>query len=177
MRQSIARNWSNVLFRQKMTLNYIPPYCPWYNPVEYAFSNIKRVFRRQRLISDDFDRDVHYCHATSVFTTVISSCRNGQRRGVIWVSLKNSCLCVDQLCYRAGVRRDLKGWVSVVVPHQHGNEMDPEPPPPWRIGKQKTVWVEYDLIRPYLLPGVEPATAGQASVISVGDFVARGSGR
>jgi transposase/transposase-like protein len=45
---------------KKMTLNYIPPYCPWYNPVEYAFSNIKRVFRRQRLISDDFDRDVHY---------------------------------------------------------------------------------------------------------------------
>jgi hypothetical protein len=21
-----------------MTLNYLPPYCPWYNPAEYAFS-------------------------------------------------------------------------------------------------------------------------------------------
>lgn len=42
------------------TLNYIPPYCPWYNPAEYAFSKIKSVYRRARLTSEDFDADVRY---------------------------------------------------------------------------------------------------------------------
>ena len=31
------------------TLMYTPPYCPWFNPVEFAFSKIKNAYRRARL--------------------------------------------------------------------------------------------------------------------------------
>ena len=30
-------------------LSYIPPYSPWYNPVEFAFSVIKQNYRKLRL--------------------------------------------------------------------------------------------------------------------------------
>ena len=55
-----AKLFREFCVQHEMTLNYLPPYCPWYNPAEYAFSNIKRVFRTRRLTSDDFDGDVKY---------------------------------------------------------------------------------------------------------------------
>ena len=44
-------------------LRYIPPYCPWYNPVEFCFSEIKRLYRPMRLVlpSTDFVDDVRTC--------------------------------------------------------------------------------------------------------------------
>lgn len=33
---------------QNQTLVYTPPYCPWFNPVEHVFSNVKSNFRRRR---------------------------------------------------------------------------------------------------------------------------------
>lgn len=34
---------------RNQTLKYTPPYCPWFNPVEFAFSKIKNAYRRARL--------------------------------------------------------------------------------------------------------------------------------
>jgi len=44
-------------------LRFIPPYCPWYNPVEFCFSEIKRAYRPIRLNdpSSDFVEDVRAC--------------------------------------------------------------------------------------------------------------------
>lgn len=42
---------------------YIPPYSPWYNPVEFAFSWIKRRFRRNRacaILPSTLESDVKY---------------------------------------------------------------------------------------------------------------------
>jgi transposase len=33
----------DVAMRKHLTLNFIPPYSPWHNPVEYAFSSIKAL--------------------------------------------------------------------------------------------------------------------------------------
>lgn len=46
-----------------MELRYIPPYCPWYNPVEFCFSEIKRAYRPIRLCSpsDNYIEDIEYC--------------------------------------------------------------------------------------------------------------------
>lgn len=75
-----AKVVKEVCSQRGLTLNYIPPYCPWYNPAEYAFSHIKSVFRRERLTSNDFERDVRFavsnvpcmsrsfCHAESLWT-------------------------------------------------------------------------------------------------------------
>jgi transposase len=35
--------------RKHMELRFIPPYCPWYNPAEFCFSEIKRAYRPMRL--------------------------------------------------------------------------------------------------------------------------------
>lgn len=41
------------------TLMYTPPYCPWFNPVEFAFSKTKNAYRRARLEGrEDFVLDV-----------------------------------------------------------------------------------------------------------------------
>ena len=44
-------------------LRLIPPYCPWYNPVEFCFSEIKRQYRPVRLLTPaaDFVDDVLSC--------------------------------------------------------------------------------------------------------------------
>ena len=40
---------------RRQTLCYTPPYCPWFNPVEFAFSVSKAAYRRARLNgSEDF---------------------------------------------------------------------------------------------------------------------------
>lgn len=40
-------------------LVFTPPYCPWFNPVEYAFSVTKQAYRMSRLRSDyGFEADV-----------------------------------------------------------------------------------------------------------------------
>ena len=44
-------------------LLFTPPYCPWYNPVEFAFSEIKAAYRPMRLGTTDFVEDVHACVA------------------------------------------------------------------------------------------------------------------
>ena len=36
---------------KNIELRLIPPYCPWYNPVEFCFSEIKRMYKPVRLIS------------------------------------------------------------------------------------------------------------------------------
>ena len=30
---------------------YTPPYCPWFNPVEFCFSDIKQAYRKMRVHS------------------------------------------------------------------------------------------------------------------------------
>lgn len=40
-----------VLGRKRMELRLTPPYCPWYNPVEFCFSEIKRRYRPVRLLT------------------------------------------------------------------------------------------------------------------------------
>ena len=44
-------------------LRYIPPYCPWYNPVEFCFSEIKRAYRPLRLSSPaaNYVEDIEAC--------------------------------------------------------------------------------------------------------------------
>lgn len=39
-------------------VHFTPPYCPWYNPVEYNFSTIKAAFRRLRVTGTDFLTDI-----------------------------------------------------------------------------------------------------------------------
>lgn len=44
---------------RNITLEFTPPYCPWFNPVEFAFSSVKRSYRRARVAgSSDFRVDV-----------------------------------------------------------------------------------------------------------------------
>jgi hypothetical protein len=45
-RSKIVRD---VALRKRLTLNFIPPYSPWHNPVEYAFSSMKAHYRKLRL--------------------------------------------------------------------------------------------------------------------------------
>jgi transposase len=45
--------------QRNIALEFTPPYCPWFNPVEFAFSSVKRAYRRRRVNgSDDFAADV-----------------------------------------------------------------------------------------------------------------------
>ena len=45
--------------QRNITLVFTPPYCPWFNPVEFAFSSVKRAYRRSRVNgTDDFVADV-----------------------------------------------------------------------------------------------------------------------
>ena len=41
-----------------ITLNFIPPYSPWYNPVENAFEQAKSTFHKSRLRKGCFESDV-----------------------------------------------------------------------------------------------------------------------
>jgi hypothetical protein len=41
-----------------IAMNFLPPYSPWYNPVENAFAQAKAAFRRIRLRSTDFVADI-----------------------------------------------------------------------------------------------------------------------
>lgn len=40
--------------RKRLTILYIPPYSPWFNPIEYCFSVIKRAFHMVQNIHDAF---------------------------------------------------------------------------------------------------------------------------
>ncbi len=44
-------------------LRFIPPYCPWYNPVEFCFSELKRAYRPLRLScpSANYVDDIEAC--------------------------------------------------------------------------------------------------------------------
>ena len=45
--------------QKHQTLLYTPPYCPWFNPVEFAFSKTKSAYRRARLDGrSDFVLDI-----------------------------------------------------------------------------------------------------------------------
>jgi len=46
---------------KNIALRYTPPYCPWYNPVEFCFSEIKAAYRPLRLAGGDFVADVRTC--------------------------------------------------------------------------------------------------------------------
>ena len=41
-----------------ISMNFLPPYSPWYNPVENAFAQSKAKFQKLRLVSSDFVRDI-----------------------------------------------------------------------------------------------------------------------
>jgi transposase len=47
--------------RASIDLIYTPPYCPWYNPIEFVFSVVKRNFRRKRITSCSFIQDIKAC--------------------------------------------------------------------------------------------------------------------
>ena len=48
--------------RKALDLRYTPPYSPWYNPVEFCFSEIKARYRPLRLKrTPDFESDVDAC--------------------------------------------------------------------------------------------------------------------
>lgn len=54
-----ARIVKDVADARNQRLRYTPPYCPWFNPVEYAFSKTKAAYRRARLQGHaDFTVDV-----------------------------------------------------------------------------------------------------------------------
>ena len=48
----------NMCDERGTALNFIPPYSPWYNPVENAFAQAKACFRKRRLTSEDFKGDI-----------------------------------------------------------------------------------------------------------------------
>lgn len=56
-------------------LRFTPPYCPWFNPTEYAFSVSKRVFRRLRGLRQQgagyFEDDIR----ASLDTVTADKCR------------------------------------------------------------------------------------------------------
>jgi transposase len=41
-----------------MKLEYLPPYSPDFNPIEYSFSVIKMAIRKDKLIVEDEDLEV-----------------------------------------------------------------------------------------------------------------------
>ena len=50
---------------KRIELRFIPPYCPWYNPAEFCFSELKRSYRPIRLETPaaDFVDDIINCLA------------------------------------------------------------------------------------------------------------------
>lgn len=45
--------------RKRIKLNFLPPYSPWYNPVENAFAQAKLLFRQLRVtVSGDLEGDI-----------------------------------------------------------------------------------------------------------------------
>jgi transposase len=55
-----SRHVREVAEANNQELVYTPPYCPWFNPTEFAFSVTKHAYRRSRLEhgSDFFEEDV-----------------------------------------------------------------------------------------------------------------------
>lgn len=52
----------DLFLLKHIELRYTPPYSPWYNPVEFCFSEIKAKYRPLRLKrTPDFKSDVEYC--------------------------------------------------------------------------------------------------------------------
>ena len=52
----------NICKAKGINLRYIPPYSPWYNPVENAFAQAKHAFRRLRLSeTSDLESDIEAC--------------------------------------------------------------------------------------------------------------------
>jgi transposase len=49
-----ARAVKSYCVENDITLNYTPPYSPWYNPVEFSFSVIKSAFRTLRTTENNF---------------------------------------------------------------------------------------------------------------------------
>jgi transposase len=43
---------------REIRLVFTPPYSPWYNPVEFAFSKIKSVYRKTRLMDGEYLTDI-----------------------------------------------------------------------------------------------------------------------
>ena len=46
---------------RNLTPVFIPPYSPWFNPIENVFSQAKCRFKKLRMTSDDFVTDIHSC--------------------------------------------------------------------------------------------------------------------
>lgn len=76
-----TRRVREVMARKGLELRLTPPYCPWYNPVEFCFSEIKRRYRPMRLIAPavDFVDDViacmrQLCHQGQYFEHASRAC-------------------------------------------------------------------------------------------------------
>jgi transposase len=62
-----------------LELVYTPPYCPWFNPVEHAFSVTKSCYRRARVLSTrPFEEDVA-ASLTRLTPDICSGCFDGGR--------------------------------------------------------------------------------------------------
>ena len=73
-----------VAAEKGIQLVYTPPYCPWFNPVEYAFSSVKHEYRKARAMqlkthATDIHDAVQKCvtpeHCISFFQHAISCCK------------------------------------------------------------------------------------------------------
>ena len=63
-----TREVKDLCAAKRITMRFTPPYCPWYNPVEFCFSEIKAAYRPLRLVSNDFLADVDTCVARLAHT-------------------------------------------------------------------------------------------------------------
>lgn len=79
--------------QEGIELAFTPPYCPWYNPVEYNFSKIKSSFRSLRIGGNDFVSDVRTAVASLGET---AGCFDHARR--IWSA--------DKVCLASVAPRD-----------------------------------------------------------------------
>ena len=79
-----------AVYREKnLEPRFIPPYCPWYNPVEFCFSEIKARFRPLRLRhpSPRFQEDVIACmfglrHHGAYFEHARTECDKDRRASI-----------------------------------------------------------------------------------------------
>jgi hypothetical protein len=64
--------------RHETTLNYLPPYCPWYNLAEYAFStssvSLDKASHQKTL------KGCEYC-AITVYGTIVCPCQVSMGQG------------------------------------------------------------------------------------------------
>lgn len=62
-----------ILQEKQLDVLFIPPYSPWFNPIEYAFSLVKREFYKHGKIQESLDRTVSKSMILrNIFSSVMS---------------------------------------------------------------------------------------------------------